>query len=176
MKEIKALKGFSLAEMIVSISIIIVIASVGLASYRKGVSINVLNRSGAKAVQDLRRAQNLALTATTIGGITPDDFGIYFNNAFKTYYIIFADKNDNKTYDPAMGEEYETVNLEADMSYSIIAPSGNTLSIAYLAPDPTTFINGLTLTPLAQIRFCLISDNTQCRNVTINNVGLVDVQ
>ena len=181
-------KAFTLLEITVVISIIILFSTVFIANYRGGEKQFALKRSANKLAQDLRRVQEMAMGGERFYGVFPQGgYGVYFAKNSGSY-IIFADCNNNKTYDGGMSvcsnctgetcfenahsEKKEEVFLEKGIYIKALVPfSLDSLSVTFFPPDPTITIN-------PQANFASISltfDGISLKIITVNKVGLIDI-
>jgi prepilin-type N-terminal cleavage/methylation domain-containing protein len=92
------ISGFTLIEMIVSISIIGLVTAVFLANYNAGERKTELINSANGLVSDLRHARSNFLDGVPYGGATTSPWGIYLDKASSSY-LVFADINNNELYD-----------------------------------------------------------------------------
>ena len=127
-----------------------------------------------KVASSIRSAQNNSLGSKTYDGInTPGGgWGVHFDLASSTQYIIFADKNapnGNQAYDA--GEAIEIKTLPVGVTISSLSPA-NVVDIVFFPPDPVTYINGLNNTN-AQITLLENINNSTVR-VSVNFFGLID--
>jgi len=170
-------KGFTLIELLTSIFIIIVIAGVVFANYRQGGQQFALQRSANKLAQDIRRAQAMAMGAKEYQGSVPPRYGVELTTTNQNYYILFADINDNGTYQSNPDLEVERIFLETGVRIAelfTISPQTD-LWIAFKPPDPTTEIRdpgGPRSIGIIQ----LIGANNQTKTITVNAAGLIEVQ
>jgi len=157
--------GFSLLEMVVSLSIIILITVIFIANYHTGNRQTDLTMAAQTLVADLHLAQNDTLGLTKYNGALPaGGWGVHFNiDALN--YVTFADLNapgetGNMSYDST---------TEGNIGYGARAttlPSGVVISslkdgtgyplvvdVTFLPPDPTTTI----ITVRLLLPFCLYS-------------------
>ena len=77
---IKKESGFTLTELLVVASIIILFSAIVLANYQTGNKQFALQRSAHKLAQDIRRAQEMAMSAKECepcGNVVPPGYGIY---------------------------------------------------------------------------------------------------
>jgi len=179
--------GFTLAELIVSLFIITIITAIFLTDYKSGGRSGDLNLSVQQLASNIRLAQNKSLGSTTYNGNFPlGGWGVHVDTTNKNSYIIFADSNGNKIYDaspdeglPAWGGQ--TVVLPAGIIISSIGtndqmnPSPSSLNITFLPPDPSTVLNdGVGTSSVAIITLRNTVTNITA-NVTVNFLGLAQV-
>lgn len=189
----KSSHGFTLAELLVSIAIIVIVTGAMLVQWRGGSRTTILRRQAQIIVLDLRRAQNLALAATSFQGSVPNGYGIFFTMSQPDRYILFADTNSNQLYDSA--EAVETIVLErATTIFSLRnatgdTPSVNTLTVFFCPPNPNTYIRTDTDIPGSgcaggspQAMGRVILENTggssssEMRRVRVTTSGLVGIE
>jgi len=171
-------KGFTIIEMMVTLSIITLLTVMVLAYSRQSESVTNLIRDSDKMVYELRRAQNLAmltLQPTTTIGITPATpvcgWGIYINKEAlpQTQYILFSDFCNIGTrgqYDS--GEEFETVNLLKGVAIT----EANMSSITFVPPEPQVKFNP-SLSGHALITMCLETNSSNCFKIYITPAGQI---
>lgn len=166
--------GFTMMETVVAIFVIVTISGIMLINYRSGGATNDLKRAISKTALDLSRAQNAALNTTLFGASAPFGYGIYYSTNNPTQALLFADLNDNKSYDVAGGELVETINLYSGVRISALSPS-SPLVVFFRAPEPRTFINGLS-SGTATITLQLISNTAETRRVIVNASGQINIE
>jgi len=139
-----------------------------LPNYRTGESQLALQRSANKLAQDIRRAQEMAMSAKEFEGVVPPGgYGINFQTNL-TSYILFADLNNNKVFDS--GEAIETLSLERGVKISNLSPA-SPLTISFTPPDPTVNIN-----PSNSLAIITLSNNGQTKIIKVNKAGLIYVE
>ncbi len=190
----KSVRGFTLLEITVVISIMILLGTIFIANYRGGEKQFALKRSTNKLAQDLRRVEEMAMSSQR----TPDSFepgafpkggyGIYFQKNSNSY-ILFADCDGNGVYSGAgtsptcasstasfsfwKGEKLEEITLEQGIYIKDLVPSSlNYLSITFFPPDPTITINPQASSATIYLTFGGVSQKT----ITINKVGLIEIE
>jgi len=101
--------GFGLIELMVSISVMVVVASVILARQSSFNSAVLLRGQAYEIALAMREVQLSAVSASGDTGVFRTVYGIYFNSAstHNGYYRIFKDDNDDGTYD--IGEEFGAI-------------------------------------------------------------------
>ncbi|PIZ89620.1 MAG: hypothetical protein COX89_00560 [Candidatus Nealsonbacteria bacterium CG_4_10_14_0_2_um_filter_37_10] len=148
--------------------IIILLSALVLPNYRTGESQLALQRSANKLAQDIRRAQEMAMSAKEFEGVVPPGgYGINFQTNL-TSYILFADLNNNKVFDS--GEAIETLSLERGVKISNLSPA-SPLTISFTPPDPTVNIN-----PSNSLAIITLSNNGQTKIIKVNKAGLIYVE
>jgi len=175
-------KGFTLVEVVVSIFIIVLLAGIVFANYRQAGKQFALQRSASKLAQDIRRAEEMAMSAKEYNGINPrGGYGMHFDKTSSAKsYILFADcDGTNYQYDPGgnpcngLYEKIETINFEGEVKIFSLRSSGvevPSLDIVFTPPDPTIRVNkneGKT----ASIYFTI---DSKIRSVEVNPRGLIE--
>lgn len=173
MAKIKKQFGFSMIELIVSMSIVAMITGIFLANYRRGDDSNKLNLSAQILESNIRLSQNLSLGATSTNGSS----GIHFDTANNNYFI-FTDDNDNMSYDFGEEDEGRIFYLPDGVlidNLNIGGSSFSDLNITFLPPNPIVRIyNGSSTSTTAVIR--LKQESTEMtKNIKINIFGTVEI-
>lgn len=179
MKQLSQELSFTLVEILVSLFIIVLLVGIVFANYRQGGQQFALQRSANKLAQDIRRTQQMAMGASEYQGSVPARYGVELTTTNPDYYILFADNNDNGTYQPSPNPdvEVETIPLEEgvkiDGLFTISPQTG--LWITFKSPDPITEIRDPGgPRSLGEIR--LIGANNQTKTITVNSAGLIEIQ
>jgi len=163
-------KSFTLVELLVAVGIIILLTALVLPDYRAGERQFALQRSASKLAQDLRRAEEMAMSAKE-PPTAPDTFKGAYGINFQTNssnYILFADLDNDQIYDS--GEEIETLPLEKKVKISNLSPA-SPLTISFTPPDPTININ-----PSDSLASITLTNNGQTKIIKVNKAGLIYVQ
>ncbi len=173
--------GFTIVELVMVTAIIAFIATIGAASYRQGERRIVLDNQTFQFMQDVRRAQERALSSRDTGAAAPRGYGIYLPHGVN-YYLIYADKDNSKSYDA--GEETEQISLDGKITISDMQvrksntpwTNANSVDINYAAPDLTTRITkGGDKYEEAKVVFS-VANGSQTRTAAANIAGLVYVE
>lgn len=181
---LKNSKGFTLVEILIVVSIVIVLSVIVLTNYEFGGYQFALQRSAYKLSQDLRRAQEMAMSSKTFGSSVPaGGYGIYLEHQ-TDIFILFADINNNGHYET--NELVETLELEESTQISQIClieesgdPScncGSDLDIVFVPPSPTIKFDN-ALATICSARITLFSSKTgQYMYVCLRPTGLIEIQ
>ena len=95
--------GFTIMELLVTMSIVAIISSLALVNVGHGKRENQIKNAVRVFVSDLRRAQNMAIAGKVIPGCNTGSTergraGIYVDKSIagKDKYVLFFDKNNDK--------------------------------------------------------------------------------
>lgn len=166
-------KGFTLIELLVVMAIIVIISGLSLVNWRGGEKQYALLRAANKLSQDLRRAEEMAMSSREFQGQIPKGgYGVYFKEQEKDHYILFADLNGNYSYDPGSDGLIEDVKIEKDIQISQL--SSSPLTITFTPPDPIVTIKPDA--PTATITLAIKTDPTKTRTIRVNKLGLVYIE
>ena len=168
--------GFTLIEILVVVSVIAIISTYLIVNWRKNEKRYQVQFAAQELVQNLRKAQDMALSGKKYPGETtvPSAYGIYFNLSTKNSYLIFGDKNGNNTY---QGGDIlvETILLETGIEiYSLPA---STLNTVFSIPDGFAIITPSAASATIVIRKSGYSCPSKfCKSIIIKNTGEISIQ
>ncbi len=179
--------AFTLIEMTVSISIIVLTAVLFIANYHSTNQQTDLTMTAQKVVADIHATQNNTLGLVKYNGLIPaGGWGIHFNTD-ELAYTIFADLNapgelGNMEYDAFVEGQVaygaRVTDLPRNVVIDTIKTSGgfpNMVNLTFLPPDPQTNIyDGLATSSIVLIVIKNKQTNT-CRTVSVNFLGLAEV-
>lgn len=166
-------RGFSLVEFLIVLAMIGILSLVIIPSYQDAKQQLALQRSASNLAQDIRRVQEMATSAQEYSDCVSGfeyEYAIYLKESEPTSYKLFANCDNNDTYDSGNDIDIETIELEKGITISAL--SSGTLVIIFESPDPTIVINPSAVT-IATIT--LINNNGQSKDIKVNKVGLVDI-
>ena len=176
--------GFTLLELIVSITIIAMVTGLFLANYSSANRRTDLTMTAQKLVADVRLAQSYALGLAKYGGsgslnIPPGGWGVHFDlqNYGSNKYNIFADDNANTIYDGGEADERygaQVVYLPTNITIQSIS-IGSKVDITFLPPDPITTINNGAATSTSVDIVLKDNKTNSIKTVRVNFLGLVEV-
>ena len=177
-------KGFTIIELLVVISVIIILTAIVLISYRSGQQQFALQRSANKLAQDIRRTQEMAMsarecthpTACPAGGVPLGGYGIYMEKEASQIrnYKIYADGDNNEKYDS--GEEIETIYLEDGVEFQSVQPA-NKMSVNFKPPDPTIELRDQTGADKTNVTIiiALTADSSKTKTILVNRAGRIEI-
>lgn len=180
----RLLTGFTLIEILAVVSVMIILSGIVLVNYKSFGDQFALQRSANQLAQDIRRAQEMAMsakecthpTACPSGGVPSGGYGVYIDKFQNDRYFIYADNNADEYY--SSGEAIETIYLEKEVIIlSLVPPSAN-FSINFKPPDPTIKIKDVAGQDKENITItiALKTDNTRTKTITVNKAGLVEIK
>jgi len=169
--------AFTIVEVLIVVFIIIVLSIIVLTNYEFGGYQLTLDRSAHKLAQDLRKAEEIAMSAEGEKEFPPGGYGLYFNLLNPTSYILFADKDGNHTYS-GENEMIKRIEPEKDIYISSFWSSDGSmltsLNITFSPPDPTVRINGnQTLSAIVTLESGKTGETV---DVSVNSAGLIEIK
>jgi len=172
-------KSFTLVELLVVLSIMGFLSLVAFSGIKSSQSNLSVLRSAFALVSEIRKAQEWTLGQKD--GMTR--YGVYVKNGNSPTdpgeIILFADKNNNGTYQfgPGQNEKIEDFiadkkGLEKGVFVKSITPNSQ-LNIVFEAPQPIIYFNNSTSSQEAEI---LLSNESFEVKVKVNRAGLIWLQ
>ena len=176
--------GFTLIELIITVSIIALITGIFLANYYGGESQSQLLNATSALMRDLRLAQTKGAANVSYGSDVPGSWGISLTTASSSY-VLFADLNNNHIYNGATEsitlKGGKTISLPEGVVISSIKLEGasssyNKVYITFYYDNGVlkTYLNNNNLQFMLPVEVTLEDANTGAtKTVTINAVGLI---
>lgn len=196
--------GFTVIELMVSITIMTLIMSVVLLSYSRFNGDLALSAMTQEVSLAIRQAQTYGLSVKETvagGGQFNSGYGFYVNPSDPTHYYVFVDTNANEKYDPGSGcgsgstECVEMFSLRngvtitgicgAAFSGSMQCPPGvsiQSMHVTFLRPNPDADIrfansgNVLQGGAYQAAQVTLTSPQGGVARVTVESTGQISVQ
>lgn len=169
------MRGFTLLEVIVVVSITAILAGVMLANFRGGEKERVLSITAQQVAQNARLAQNFASSLKESNGTIPCGWGVHYTGA--SGYVLFADTAGCASGSPYRYDNGEETQIFIFNDNRIVFASAFP-DILFLPPDPVTYISGSSGAGLeGRIRVCIASDcASKFKEVVIKGTGVVEVE
>lgn len=173
-------KGFTLVELIVSVTIIAVVSSALLLGWNPARDIFNLRHAAFQVANDLRRTQQLSLSTHEFDCLPlPSEaytgFGLYLETSSPTGYKVFENcSSDNRIWNS--GEEVETLSFTDGIEIQSLEKTGslvNSLSVLFVPPDPDTYINEEASGQEVEIT---LTNGSSTAVIKINNSGRIEVE
>ncbi|TSC95584.1 MAG: hypothetical protein Athens101410_458 [Parcubacteria group bacterium Athens1014_10] len=157
-------KGFTLIELIVTISIMTLLITLSMANYKEEGVKNDVNFQAQKFSGVLKEAQIMALTGEKVDGSRPASYGVYILD-FNTY-ILFADKDGS--YSRNVGDkDIKSFDLPRGVNIDSIGEDA-----VFIPPSADIYIGPALTTHTFKFNF-----NARCRMVYINSIsGRIDIE
>ncbi len=185
--------GFTLIELLLVITIISILTAVTVVDYQSAEKNFSLERSANKLAQEMRRVEQMAMSAEQIGSpgakFYPEGgYGIRFEEPDAGSPLgqafIFADCDNNHQFtsgndicDGSFSEKIKDIELEKDIKIKSLSPISN-LDITFKSPGPTIIFfseKAESLITEAVITISLL-ENGNTKTVKINKAGLIEAE
>ncbi len=193
-------RGLSLVEILVVVSIITIIMSVTLFSYRSFTDRLAVSGASQEVSVAVRQAQTYGVSVKgTMSGSFGYAYGVFFDTTDPHAYYLFVDKNANGKYDgntncAQSAECVEKITLHDEVSISQICAkslgattftcppqSATQLNILYMRPKLQAIINfsnsfGTVWGPYQTASLTLTSPRQAVSRVTFESNGQISTQ
>mgnify|MGYP001029464354 FL=1 len=197
-------RGFTLVEIVVALTIILVLTGIFLVSYYSGNSERNLTDASFLISQEIRKAQDLALVQSSMPaecreygeyGEWPGSFGVYFSTSTSTnraYVDLFGDKDSEGDYDisgaacgcTGANECVERQFLPSNVKINKIkvGSSGSECTSAWinfsLSDIAVQIKNSCSITDNSKIEIEILpqSGGEEKKTIIINNKGMVEIK
>ncbi|MDP3052941.1 MAG: prepilin-type N-terminal cleavage/methylation domain-containing protein [bacterium] len=166
-------KGFTIIEMLVVISIMVLLTSLLILYSRTGENQIILFRDQARLIAALNRAKSLSAQLFSAPE-PPCSFGVHFSQA-ENNFLIFRDlaadcQNSDNIYTGA-GELFEKYQLSPQVKFGDLTLT----NIVFIPPDPKTLIDNDPDKIEATITLQNLNGNASLK-VKVNNAGQITTQ
>ncbi len=181
--------GFTLIEMLVSISIIALISTLVLANHNRFNNSLLLGNLAYDIALSIRQAQVYGLSVKGSGSNFQVGYGVHFSSP--NSFIFYSDDNNNKTYDTGTDTIVETyaigqgnrflrfcgVTANNTATCSDDSPGLSYLDIVFFRPDPDAVIKGSSLgVTYSRAQVIVTSPAGDTREVDIASTGQISVK
>jgi Tfp pilus assembly protein FimT len=166
--------------MLVIIAIIAILTLIVVPNYGSNGSQLALQRSANKLAQDIRRVEEMAMSAREISGSSPPYcYGIEFTSSSNSY-TLFVDANNDGQRGGGEPNIEPSIILENRIIVNRLLIDGSTekdtVWITFEPPDPTIYFDYLPTGGSAfNINIELIGNN-KTKTVIVNRAGLIYVE
>ncbi|MBU1039451.1 type II secretion system GspH family protein [Patescibacteria group bacterium] len=145
--------GFTIIDLLVSVSIFVVITGLTLSNFSRGRQKDDLRQGSLLVVSLLQQAQVYALAGQTINGFVPaGGYGLNFDLSNPGRLIFFADLDDNGLYSFGGDSLVDTGNYNLSTNVTITnlvvrqgetSQSSNLSNFIYRPPQAARYLDGL---------------------------------
>ena len=176
MKTSKA--GFSLVEVIVAVSVLVITSTMMLTGYTQYRRNATLKQTDEAIAMTIRQAQAYGLSTRTLYGIGVSGYGVHFIKSSANYYL-FADNDGsagNKKYDDGIDEIVNTYSISTGDSIIDLCGDGDcinnsltTADIVFTRPNPIVKLtgDGILVPDFASIHVIVQSLDGQTKTIKI---------
>ena len=179
----KKKNGFTVSEFLVVIFIISILSGLSFSAYRAGEKTFALQRASQQLAQDIRRAEEMAISARiceicTPKGVPKGGYGVYLEQGASSY-SIYANLKEDKVYNEGEDLVVETGHFEKSVISRLMVSDTflSSLSINFEPPDPKVTIGNQSLTSTeAEIVISLSADPSKTKKIKVNKAGLIYVE
>lgn len=173
--------GFTLIEALAVTAVIGIISSIMVVNWRKNEERYKLQRAAQEIVQNIRKAQDYALTGKKMywepwGTMeVPRYYGLHLEEGEQTYFI-YGDMQGNTGYQNP--EDIEETYTQIENGIEIDSLSDDPLDLIFSIPDGFVGFND----PSADNAVIIIKrtgntcPSTYCRTITIEKTGEITIQ
>jgi len=176
-------KGFSLIELLVSIAIIVIVSGIVFFN-QSGFNNNVLLENLAYEISlTIRQAQSYGLQSRETGTGTDDftaGYGVYFDLDNPDKLVLYLDEDKNHIYDYNSGEdEVDSLKITSGSEITKLCAgldcSARELSISFIRPDPTAYINKNNDSSESTGKITITSKKLEEKVISINRLGQISI-
>ncbi len=181
----KEKKGFTVLEMVISMSMVVLVTALFIANYRTTEKRTDLIMTAQKLVADIHQAQNNSLGLVKYSsGVPAGGWGVNFSTTNNDQYTIFADLDSSGPGYMVMDAGENTVDYGAriislpdNIEISAIRVGGVVATsgvVTFLPPDPKTNIYDGTSTSTTMDIELKETRNDSIKTIRVNFLGLAE--
>ena len=171
-------RGFSMIELLVTISILIVVSGLVFFNQSRFHSNILIENLAYEISLTIRQAQSYGLQTKESEGGFSAGYGVRFDVTENDKFIFYADKDGNHIYDTndVIVDELKMTNKNKinKLCASANCSEGEVdmLNIAFIRPDPDAYIN--TNKEIGEIY--IISARGEQEKITVNEIGQISIE
>ncbi|MCK5285763.1 MAG: prepilin-type N-terminal cleavage/methylation domain-containing protein [Candidatus Pacebacteria bacterium] len=184
--KIKFQSGFSLIELLVTISILFIVSGFVYFNHAQFNNHVLIENLAYEISLVIRQAQSYGVQVKQAGGSFYNAYGVYFNKD-SDELIVFADMNSNFVYDAGVDSQIDVLRMIDGNHLSNLNVSGtsgmNSVNISFLRPNPEAIIKVNasdfeygTASGYSTAEITIKSPKGIEKTVFVNNVGQISVQ
>lgn len=173
-------KGFTLLEVLVTLSIVVIVASLIFANYPKFKEGISLKKTSQEIALTIREAQNYALSVKEFEG-KYESYGVHFEISSPKSYFIFSDLNGDNKYD-SPGEKVKEFIIQTndkildlcgyDTGYVC---DQNYLDIIFMRPTPVVTLKS-DIKDYSGVKIVITSPRNKEKSVIVWMSGQVSIE
>jgi prepilin-type N-terminal cleavage/methylation domain-containing protein len=179
-------KGFTIVELIVTTSILVIVTTLIFANYPKFRENISLKKTAQEIALAIRRAQTYGLSVREFqpGSGKFPGYGVHFNIASSDSFILFADLDGDSVYD-GVSENVESLKIQTGEKLSSLcanvktSPPGtcgfNTIDIIFFRPKPLVTIKA-DGSGFFDGEIKIISPRGQIKTIVVLSSGQISVE
>jgi len=170
-------RGMTLIEILIAIAIIGILLATSFLAYRPRGQELALQRSVFRVASEIEKAREMAMSAQqhSSGDVPAGGYGVYFDTASPSNYILFADIDASKNRKTDGSEDVETISLEKGLTISALSPSGP-VNITFVPPSPNVYLQRGAVVGEVDIAISIEGDPSKSKVVSVNKAGLISNQ
>ncbi len=175
-------KGFTLVELLVSISIFTLITSVAVYNHAKFNNSVLLTNLAYEIGLSVRQAQFYGISVRQNASFSFNSgYGVHFNPATPTAYTLFEDKTGGTSHVWDSGEDLQNFTISKGNKILKVCVDGNCNStivdISFIRPNPDAFITtgGSNGSYKGEADICVASPDGTVRKVIVESTGQISV-
>ncbi len=169
-------KAFTLIEILVTSSIIMIMLAVTISYTRSSENINKINRAAERLSFDIRRVANLSMQTRQINDRKICGWGIFIDPENTNQYIIFSDFCDSNLIGDNKYQKEELAEI-VRLPVNITIKDFNFSTLIYLPPEPRVYMyeDGYLLSGEGEVVLGEISGSYK-KIININQAGNINVR
>lgn len=176
------MKGFTIVEVLTATLVMAILSALLLLNWRAGGESLAVDRAAHQLAHDMRAALERALGGQTFSACADiSGYGVHFDEATPSCYLLYAECNGNSTYEGQNCEgggsgpdaAVEIVDLERGVAIQSVSP-GPKADVLFTPPEPQ-----VSLKPgnPSEVHIVLrsLKTPTKTKTIKINKRAVVDI-